>query len=196
LKTNKKTAVKFAFLAGWAVATVLVGGALTSFHQPFLAPEAKIVEIASHSNSTRWRAVHFLSAGCGCSQKVMAHLLSRGLFRDLSEDVVMVDGMSPDPPDSEATIQRLRNAGFHVSHVSSKEIPVAYGLRGVPLLLFVAPNGGVVYIGGYGPDKYHLQDEYLYQQISAGETPKPYPIIGCAISAKLKQRLDPFALKY
>ena len=64
-------------LAVWAGSVVLVGGALTSFHQPFRTPGAGVLALAGDARGHDWRAIHFLSGSCQCSQRVMQHLLAR-----------------------------------------------------------------------------------------------------------------------
>lgn len=183
-------------LCVWAIAATVVAGALTSFHQPFNLPSTNIIKLASHTDYSGWRAIHFLSPACGCSQKVIAHLLARGPFTGVREEVMLVDDMGSSAPENKSQFTKLQAAGFRPTLVETRNIPVTYGLRGVPLLLLIAPGGTMTYMGGYGPSKNQIQDEEIFRHVSTGDAQKSFPVIGCAISADLKRRLDPLRMKY
>jgi hypothetical protein len=181
-------------LAVWAGSVVLVGGALTSFHQPFAAPGAGVLALAGDPRGHDWRAIHFLSGSCQCSQRVMQHLLARRRWDDVTEEIVMIDGSLPYLADSPALLARLAAAHFLIRHIVEQDVPLDSGLHGVPLLVFVSPQHQIAYLGGYGAAG--DQDETLYHQLRAGLKPAPLPMIGCAVGSRLQRRLDPLHLKY
>jgi hypothetical protein len=187
--------LRFWTLVGlWAAAVVLVGGALTSLHQPMREPEAKILTLARGEASGSWRAVHFLSGSCGCSQRVMRHLLARGRFAAAAEEIVLVDGGEDYLEGSAALVQRLDRAGFRVTHVRADSISPDTGLHGVPLLVLARPDGSVAYMGGYGAGS--DRDGALLEQAKAGGALKRLGIVGCAVGARLRGAADPLRLKY
>jgi hypothetical protein len=196
LIVNVRKTVSRVLLGVWAVSAILLGGVFMSFHQPFVAPKPKVVELGSHIDSSDWRAMHVLSASCGCSQRVMAQLLLRGPMSGVTEELLMVEDTAPDTDATEATLKALRTRGFQVFRASAKDLFQAYGLRGVPLLVIVAPHGKVMYMGGYGPGRDRPQDAEILRRVRMGENPESFPVVGCAVGSRLKHRMDPLGLKY
>lgn len=188
--------IRFArcLLAVWAASVVLIGGALMSFHQAFATPSAGVLALADDTGGHGWRAVHFLSGSCQCSQRVMRHLLARQELAGVSEQIVMIDGSLPYLEDSQALLARLTAAHFLVKHIAEQNVPLDSGLRGVPLLLVVSPQNQIAYMGGYGAAG--DQDETIFHQLRAGLKPVALPMIGCAVGSRLQRRLDPLHLKY
>lgn len=184
------------FLGLWAVLAVVAGSALMSYHAPFREPGTGILTLADRTPAghPQWRAIHFLSGSCGCSQRVMRHLLERQPFPQVREEVLLVDGPEPYLPGSDALARELGQHGFVVRHVPVASVPEDSGLRGVPLLVFTSPEDKVVYLGGYGSSG--DQDGTILEQIRLHHVPKPLPILGCAIGQSLRSRIDPFHLKY
>jgi hypothetical protein len=182
------------FLTLWAVVVLVVGGVLTSYHQPFLLPDEKILSLARPSAHNQWQAIHIVSGGCVCSQRVMQHLLGRHPVNDVAEQILVVDGPEPYLPDTDRLFERLQSAGFPLIHLPAKDIPESYGLRGVPLLVIASPQRSIAYLGGYGPRG--DQDIQILQLIRSGHLPKSLPILGCAIGQRVRHQVDPFGLKY
>jgi hypothetical protein len=191
LKTDRKTSWMF---AAWALAVVFIGGVLTSYHQPFRTPDEKILSLVKDPGRGRWRALHVLSGSCGCSQKVMAHLLKRHLFDGLVEQVLVIDGGEAYLPGSDALLTKLAQQGFAVFHLAANDISQDIGLRGVPLLIFASPENKILYMAGYG--SLEDQDTKILQQIRAGQRPKGLPVLGCAVGSRVRSKADPFRLKY
>lgn len=183
-----------AFYLGWTLLVLVGGGILMSFHAPFQAPGDQILTLAGDPAPGHWRVLHFLSPSCACSQRVLAHLAQRGLLRNASEEILLVQGPEPADPDDASNQQRVLRAGFPLHRINSETIPPAVGLVGVPLLLVVAPNGTIAYRGGYGP--HGDQDTLILSRLQAGESQSNLPLLGCAISQHLRARVDPFHLKY
>jgi hypothetical protein len=181
-------------LAIWAVAVVLLGGALTSYHQPFLTPGARILTLVRSAGSQKWRTVHIISGSCGCSQTVMQHLLKRHLFAGLDEQILVVDSGEAYLPGSVALLAKLSQQGFPVTHIAAKDIPEQVGLRGVPILVIASSENKISYMGGYGSRG--DQDAEILQQVRSGQTPKVLPVLGCAVGERVRREADPFALKY
>ena len=178
----------------WVIAVVLSGGIMMSFHQPFRTPSDKILSLADRPSAPGWRAIHVLSGSCGCSQTGMRHLLERHAFKDVAEQVVVIDGPAPYLSGSTELLSALQKQGFPVRHLTEVEVPPDSGLHGVPLLIVASPTNEVVYAGGYG--KSSSQDATLLHQIRFGQHPRALPIVGCAIGSQVRRKADPFHLKY
>jgi hypothetical protein len=190
---NRQSKIRMLF-AAWTVAVIVLGGVFTSYHQPLRTPSDQILSIAPKPAAPGWRAVHFLSASCGCSQRVMRHILSRPQFDGFTEQLVLVDDHEAPLPDSDDLIQQLRARGFASRRVEVRDIPEGVGLRGVPLLVVASPEGHIAYIGGYG--NHSDQDANIMQKVRSGAVASALPIVGCAVGRSLRSRVDPFHLKY
>jgi hypothetical protein len=181
------------FFASWATLTVLSGSALTSFHQPFRSPSPAILRLAE-ADPVKIRGIHIIASTCACSQRVMRHLIERKPLPSVDEQVLILDGPSPDLPETSALAASLIHEGFQVRRVPSASIPPDAALRGVPLLLFAAPDNSILYMGGYGPN--FNQDAAVYARLQQKQPVAPLPATGCAVSRSLQRRADPFHLKY
>ncbi len=179
---------------GWACAAVLAGSVLMSFHQPFRTPGEGIMSLGHAPDGGSWRMLHVVSGSCGCSQKVMDHLLQRGPVAGVQEEVLVVDGGEPYLTGSAARLEKLAKAGFVVSHVKASAIPADAGLKGVPLLAVASPGRGAVYVGGYGSGG--DQDGTILRELMAGRKASPLAAIGCAVGLRIRRAADPLRLKY
>jgi len=178
----------------WTVAVIVLGGILTSYHQALRTPGEGILALASTPSTPGWRAIHVLSGSCGCSQRVMRHLVSRPKFDGVTEQVVLVDDQEPLLPGSSELISQLKVRGFLPKRVAVRDIPPSVGLRGVPLLVIASPEDRIAYIGGYGD--HSDQDVSIMQKVRSGASASPLPIVGCAVGRSLRRSVDPFHLKY
>lgn len=178
----------------WTALVVLGGGILMSYHMPFQAPGDDILTLAPAATPGHWREVHFLSPSCACSERVLQRLAARGPHPAVDEQIVMVDG--PEPPDSDAphNLQLVQDRGFSVSHINSETISAKIGLVGVPLLVIVSPNSKILYRGGYG--ELGDQDTSILSALRSGQEPHAMPLMGCAVSQRLRAQVDPFRMKY
>lgn len=188
------TYVKHGLLTLWGLTAVVTGGVLTSFHQPFQAPNAKIIALAPSFLGGQWGVIHVLSGSCACSQRVMRHLLERHRLNGLVEQVVLIDGAEPYLPESAQLIARLEQADFAVRHLPVRDLPASYGVRGVPLLLIASPARQLAYMGGYGPSG--DQDAGILARLQAGAGPQALPILGCAVGSRVRALADPFGWQY
>jgi hypothetical protein len=174
------------FFLIWTAAAILAGSVLASYHQPFGLPSGSIVPLATESQG--WRALHLLTAGCGCSDSLAGYLAKRRPFPGLSEEVIFIG--ADDPFGKRAA---LESDGFRVSSHGSEYIR-AIGVTGVPLLVILSPSGKAVYMGGYGAGGY--RDAELWTKIRSGLEPPALPVLGCAVSKDLRNRIDPLGWKY
>jgi hypothetical protein len=179
----------------WAIVVTLLGSVLMSYHQPFRAPsDGGVMRLARKQSPGTWHALHFLSSGCACSQRVMRHLLERRPLGRVVEEVLLIDGPGPALPGTDQSIAQLQQEGFTVTRLKPSDIPASTGLRGVPLLSIASPQNEIVYTGGYGPRE--DQDVSILLQLQSGRTAKPLAIIGCAVGSRVREQSDPFHLKY
>jgi hypothetical protein len=124
----------------------------------------------------------------------MRHLLQRRIFAGIDEQMILVDGPDGDLPESAALVDALRQQGFRIHRIASRDIPRDAGLRGVPLLVIASPDSDIAYMGGYGVSG--DQDGTLLEQARSKHRPDPLPLLGCAVGARLGRRADPFHLKF
>jgi hypothetical protein len=190
-KIKRGTVLAFAV---WAITVVLLGGVLTSYHQPFQTPDANVLTLVGSVRPGRWRTVHILSGSCGCSQTVMQHLLKRHLFAGLDERILVVDSGEAYLPGSDALLAKLSQQGFPITHIAAKDIPDQVGLRGVPILVIASSENKISYMGGYG--SHGDQDAEILQQVQSGQKPKVLPVLGCAVGERARREADPLQLKY
>jgi hypothetical protein len=176
---------KFSFIAVWAVVSILAGSVLTSFHQAFALPSKSISSLATSRHG--WRALHVLAADCGCSRKVSEYLAARVVPKNVSEEVIII-GASDPFGNRDALLAR----GLGVKSVRAVDL-APFGLKGVPLLIFISPAGGIAYMGGYGMGGY--KDALIRSQLLAGARVSPLPVFGCAVSRELSREIDPLSWK-
>ncbi len=182
----------------WAAAVLLVGSYLLAGHlltlpKPESADErlaAGIARVRTPQNEGRWLALHVLYTGCGCSKRVLDHLVSRGASSFAIERVVLVGG-------DDAIAARVRAAGYQYEAVTDATLESQYGVAAAPLLVIADPTNAVRYVGGYTDRKQSekIQDEEMFALLAKGETPSPLPVFGCAVAKKLQDTVDPLGLR-
>lgn len=136
---------------------------------------------------------HVLLKSCPCSRRIAEYLRSRQEILDVQEYIVLVG------PESEAAnFDWTFPNHFVVRTESADEVSQKLGIESAPL--FVVTNGDdkPVYSGGYTDRKQgpQIQDTKIITAVLRGERPEPLPVLGCAISKKLKNVIDPLGLKY
>jgi hypothetical protein len=179
--------VQILILVVWAAVSIVAGSVLTSFHQPFALPARSIVSLAGGPKGG-WRALHLIAAGCGCSEKVSAYLAGRPPLNGIAEEVLFIGA-----PTEFAGRDALAARGFRVTTIRPQDLQ-SFGVKGVPLLIFISPKDEVVYMGGYGAGSY--MDASIWSRLQAGIVVSPLPILGCAVGRGLKRELDPLSWKY
>ena len=138
-----------------------------------------------------WMAVHVLSGGCGCSGRVLEHLVERRPMEGLREKILFVG----EPTE---LLRRAVAAGFTVESLTGDELAARYRIEAAPLLLVADPGGELRYSGGYTERKQSptIGDVSVLSRLRAGERVAPLPLFGCAVSRHLQKTLDPLGLKY
>lgn len=175
-----------AVLGGWVALIVLIGSSVTALHFFTLPKQAP----TSWAIAGQWTVVHGLASKCPCSNRVMEHLLSRGPFPGVHEQVPVVDA-------TEVQLTALRARGFDVESVTSAQMEQRYGLTGAPVLVVRRPDSSLAYVGGHSATQsQESDDEHVLAALIAGTEVQPYPLFGCAVGKRLQRELDPLSLKY
>lgn len=182
----------------WVPAMVLPGVYLMAGHLLTLPrPDQLDPDVARAIEAARapeergaWMAVHVLSAECGCSQRVLEHLVARGPVSGMREKVLFIG-------EPTALTRRARAAGFTVDLLTGDELAARYRLEAAPLLVVADPRDEVRYLGGYAERAGSpvIEDTSVFARLRAGESVAPLPIFGCAVSRRLQKTLDPLGLK-
>jgi hypothetical protein len=135
-------------------------------------------------------AVHVLYAGCRCSERILAHLLSTQRPTGVTEKILFVGEGNLD-------LARVRAKGFGVERVTRDELGRRFHVSGVPLLALVGADGALDYAGGYTDSKQGpvIRDLELIETARTGRIENVLPLFGCAVSRSLEKVLDPFGLK-
>jgi len=179
-------------LVCWAISISLLSAFLMARHLVALPrPTEETTASAFAKRSTpgeqaRWRAVHVLSASCGCSMRVLAHLSTSARPAGVAERILWVG-----PPSAETAAAERR--GFIVTPVTSAELGSVYHIEAVPLLLVLDESGRVRYSGGYSNRKQgrDLEDLQIIGELQAGRATASLPVFGCAVSRDLQRALNP-----
>lgn len=169
----------------WLLATTALGGLLTALHEsPLPRPTATV-----GAPTPTWTMVHGLALRCPCSRRIVEHLVSRGAVAGVRELVVLVDA-------TPQVVAALEGRGFVVESVGAQSL-AAHGFEAVPGLLIRSPAGAVAYAGAHAPKRSAPVDDLgLLAAARAGRSPRPFAVLGCAISDALSARLDPLSLKF
>jgi hypothetical protein len=135
--------------------------------------------------------VHVIYAGCSCTARLFAHLVSRGALPGIDEAVLFV---GEDAPRRRAA----ERAGFAFATASAEELAGRYGIEAAPLLVAFDAAGRLAYLGGYynHPSTVFPLDGKIHAELARGEMPKPLPVFGCAVSPRLQKSVDPLGIVY
>jgi len=133
---------------------------------------------------------HFLGAECGCSRDVVRSLARRAPIADAHEHVFVVGS-------ARETRALLAGRGYLVDELDADTAARRFDLEAVPVLVVALPDGGVRYVGGYTARKRdgEIRTTSIVAQVLAGETPDALPVLGCAVSQRLRQQLDPLGVR-
>lgn len=142
----------------------------------------------ANSSTHQLKVAHVLSTRCGCSKRIGKYLLRRGPNPQTEEMIVQVDEPLP-------FVKELQEKGFKVITLSSDQLEKDWAIDAVPLMQ--ASLGKAAYSGGYQDFKTgDYLDLEIFASLEKGETHKSLPILGCASSLQLAQKIDPLGMKY
>jgi hypothetical protein len=193
-------------LGVWAAGILAVGASLMAGHLVSLpvprATDSRLrASLAAGPGVAkgRWSAHHVLYQSCGCSQRVLAHLLERRARPDLVETVVYVrDPGAADATGLAALRAQVQRAGFGFEPSTPAELERRYAVESAPFLLVGGGAGEVLYAGGYTErsGSQQIQDTEIIDRLEAGHPRGALPVFGCAVSSRVQQAIDPLGLKY
>lgn len=184
-------------LAAWFVAAFLITGSLASAHwyalpRPDTHDPRLLRRLADRASQlqTQFVATHILYLECRCSQRIIDHLLARAAHPALREDVLLVG-----PTDERA--DKLKRRLYHVESITPLELRQHYGVEAAPLLIVSDRSGAIHYMGGYTLHKQDpsIQDTRIIDSTLARRTTAELPLLGCAMSKRLRDLMDPFGLQ-
>lgn len=173
------------------VLAVLMVGHIVSLPAPNDDQRLENAVKALHHDHHSPLLIHVIYQHCSCTNSLFAHLIDRGRFASVREQVLFVG----DDPTKRMAAQK---AGYEVMTISRHALVRTFGIEAAPVLLIVDATGSIVYLGGYyrHPATVVPQDEMIYAQIQRGQHIDPLPLYGCAVSDRLQQAFDPLGLKY
>ena len=174
------------------VGAVLLGRHVVALPKPPADPitTRAFAALRQPGDRASWLAVHVLYAGCRCSARVVDHLAQSSRTESVHEVVLWVGHDAP-------LEKQLAGAGFRLQSIEPEALSERYGVEAAPLLVVLDPSDHARYVGGYttrkqGPD---IQDRKILAALLSGATPEENPILGCAVSARLQNALDPIGIR-
>ena len=191
----------------WSGLAILPGGYLMASHLIQLpAPIGGVTNTALQSQIARLRtpadkgqffAVHIVLGTCGCSGRVLDHLVERGPREGTAERVMLIDDADMGMPVDAGLRERVLARGIPVETLSPQELERRFSIVSAPMLVVMSPSNQLSYVGGYTDRKQspNIQDAEILDRLALGQTVEPLPLFGCAVSSRLKETLDPLGLK-
>ena len=184
-----------AALGCWALATLFIGAYTTGAHSAALPnPGARDEALRKgvltlRHDQRRPLAVHALYSACKCSQGIIAGLIARHADPRFDEVVLLIGEL----PEQE---RALADAGYQLRRVSAHALGAEFHIEAAPMLVVTDAGGNVRYAGGYSKFKGAPSEERrILERMLAGEPPRQLPILGCAVSERLKALIDPWGLR-
>jgi hypothetical protein len=184
-------------LVAWLIGGSLLGGLLLIRHlialpTPVVTDRALRDTLRAELPGHDWRAVHIMYRGCACSRRTIDHLIATPRPVGVRELVVMVDDAGAAGSDD----PRLRAAGFPVTVITPDALRARFHLEAAPVLVVMAPDDRLLYIGGYNRHKQSpaYEDLSILSELQARQAPPALPVFGCATSARLAHAVDPLNL--
>lgn len=191
-------------LAAWVLVCVVVGAYMLASHlltlpTPAAADPALHRAIAAQRHADqrdRWLVLHIVFDDCGCSQRVLAHLLATRRPAGVAERVVYVTE-HPTEASTGAATGAITAHGFELDVVTPDQLAANYHIQAAPLLVIVDPHDTVRYAGGYTPRKQadDVRDLAVIAAVVRGDAPEPLPAFGCAVGRSLRSTLDPLGIR-
>jgi hypothetical protein len=189
-------------LGAWLALCVILGSYLLMSHLVTLPAPAPAdpgfqQAIATQRRATerdRWLALHVVLDGCGCSRRVLDHLLVRARPPGIAERIVLV---TERPASTAGAAVAIRARGFDLDVVTPEQLVARYRIEAAPLLVVADPRDTVRYVGGYTARKQgaDIRDLAVIAAVQAGAPVEPLPTFGCAVGRALRSKLDPLGVR-
>lgn len=184
-------------LGAWAMAVVIVGAYQLAAHASSLPAPRDSTRLAQamralgrEATGRRALVAHFLGAQCGCSRDVVRSLARRAPIAGAHEYVFVIGS-------ARETRALLAGRGYVVDELDADAAARRFDLEAVPVLVVALRDAGVRYVGGYTERKRDGQilTTSIVARILADARPSPLPVLGCAVSRRLRQQLDPLGVR-
>jgi hypothetical protein len=135
--------------------------------------------------------LHIIDPACSCTARLLEQLVARGAFAEVREIIVFTGD------DSRVRVQAERE-GFTYLPMTRDALGARLGLEVAPVLIALDADGALRYLGGYfdKPAALHSLDSGIHAGLVAGTAVESLPVYGCAVSDRLRQRLDPLGVVY
>jgi len=193
---RRRKAIGAALIAIWAAGMLL---AISTIALPHMAPmpgasrAARTTQalLALRRDPRREFIVHVIAAHCSCTDRLFAHLVQRGPFADADEVIVFAG-------EDAAKQAAAMRAGFRYVNVDAEALARRFLLESAPVMFAFDAHGALRYAGGYfnHPSARSALDEGIREQVRRGASPEPLPVYGCAVSARLRESVDPLGIVY
>ena len=178
----------WAFIMSYVCAVLMIGHWVPLPVPKVGAPH--FVSSSSMEGSQGWKALHFLSSECPCSQRILNHLMKRKPLQDIEEIIVYVGESNED-------FELITDSRYTLDRVTQEELKSKYNVESVPLLVLLDSTSTIRYSGAYTTRKqgFAIQDVRIISQTLAGETIPPLPLFGCGLSKEWTSITNPLGLK-
>lgn len=188
-------------LSIWAAVLFVVATSLTAAHLYVLPKPARadialpraLAALRSADDQNHWLAVHVLYAQCRCSQRILEHLAASGRPAATREKLLLVGSRQ----DVQASVTAIEARGIEVVQTTPSELRDRFHIEAAPLLVVADAGGAIRYVGGYSQHKQglDLRDRQIIDGLIAQRPIRELPLFGCAVSKRLRELLDPLALR-
>lgn len=184
-------------IISWVLAVSTVITLMHSWHYADLSPDKsahlEIEKLLPKIHSGHGIA-HFITPTCSCSEQIFKHLMSRSPLSN--EMAIIID------ENDLAFGKNLASKGYKVQYIRTKKLTPekAEMIRGVPLLVIYNQKMQTQYIGGYSDKSItpftKIDIRSYLEKLKLNRKIASKPVVGCAVSKKYQQLLDPLGLKY
>ena len=177
----------------WAFLALTTSTWMMAWHS-VVFPVLSSNRTSSNAVAGVWNIRHYLSPDCACSRRTAVYLIKRGPLHGTAEEVFVIGAGEG----ATRMKTQLSGGGFRVTALTAEQASARDGIQGVPVLEIVAPDGKIAFRGGYrkwGQSPNDYEDVTLLSQLKASRHVETLPVLGCAVSERLRKQLDPLGLK-
>lgn len=137
-----------------------------------------------------WNAFHFLYSDCPCSMRILDELVKHPPHPGVHETIFLI-GESVTAADAAIRI------GYSIKYTTPEKVEEEFGIEAAPLLIVRSDEQAVTYLGGYTSRRQSLNAQHreIISRCYAGDEVVSLPLYGCAVSAGLKDLVDPLRMK-